>query len=81
MRKTKDLNYWIHYSFETEKGLLIRKSVVCDKYTEVMGKIVTESHDFFNNDLVTSHIIPSKLIDRIILYDKNGKEVESIAFN
>lgn len=80
MRKTKVINYWIHYSYALENGDEIKSSVICDKYTEVLGKIVTESREYFNSDIVRSCIIPSNLVDSIILYDKNGKEVDRIAF-
>lgn len=80
MRKSKDINYWIHFSYKTTDGLEIRSSVVCDCYNEVFGKVVTESHDSFNDEIVRSVIIPNKLIDKIILYDKKGKEVDTIVF-
>ena len=80
MRKNKNLNYWIHFSYPLENGDIIKQSVVCDKYNEVLGKVVTESHDYFNNDIVRSTIIPTKLIDKIILYDVEGKIIEEVNF-
>jgi len=78
MRKNKDLNYWIHFSYPIENGEIIRGSVVCDKYTDLLGKVVTESHDYFNDDIVRSTIIPTKCIDKIILYNKQGNVIDEV---
>lgn len=80
MRKSKDVNFWIQYSFAIENGDVIKRSVICDSYNEVLGNVVTETYDYFHSGVISSHIIPSKLIDKIILYDKDGKTVDFIEF-